>query len=265
METRTDWRIVAISACAAFVLIGSAYALAAVQKTEPTPIEAPIVVGTPASADDSWKKTLTTVTDKPVGPQGEYLAPKELPPADAIAKEVLVNYIRLKNEGKATPDEMQLQVKNIIQRHVPTFELPTITVEQLTIDQGNDIVSYAGVLTGALSKSSTIKEHELKTFARSIGEKNAGGSPVLARDASIYRGIVSELKVMSVPQNVSKEHLAVLNSSNMLAHMTDLMATWDGDPLTALAYIDQFVETERDVQLSISALYRKLGVLAQKS
>jgi hypothetical protein len=265
METRTDWRIVAISACAAFVLIGSAYALAAVQSSEPAPIEAPIVVGTPTPADDSWRNTLTTVTTQPVGPQGEYLAPKELPPGEAMARELLESYVRLKESGQYTPSETQTAVQNIITRHAPTLTPPTYEAGALRTDPENDIVVYAGELTRILTQSTKIKEYELKTFARSIGELNTKGSPTLTNASTIYRTIETELAGMRVPSAVVNEHLAVLNSGAALGYTTSLMAGWNGDPIFALAYIDQFVEAERDVQLSISALYRKLGVIAQKS
>lgn len=264
METRADWRILAVPVAFSVLLIGGAFWFAQAAPS-PEPLTTTLETTADASGDTAWRETLGVLETERVTPEGEYRAPEELPPGDAMAQELLFTYVSLKRDGTLTPAKLQSAVEEIVARHAPTLDTRTYTADALLIDQGTDIIPYTGALTEALARSTAIKEYELKTFARSIGEKNTAGSLPLANAAALYRGIEGDLSTMRVPKSVVTEHLAVLNATAMLAYTTGLMAEWNGDPVFALAYIDQFVETERDVQLSISALYRKLGQIAQQS
>jgi hypothetical protein len=264
MPTDTNWRVIAVALVAAIGLIVGALVVSLGQE-----VEATVAVVEPgayeSAASSEWKEAIDAIAPKPATTLSEYVAPKELPVTDAMARELLASYLSYKQDGVLTASEKQAAVDAIIARNIKTIVPSKLyTDTDLTPSQTNDIIAYSGTLTEILARSTEIKEYELRTFSKSIGANDINGSPTLEKAATVYAGIEQSLQKLPVPNTVRTEHLALLNRTAELQHATELMATWTGDPTQALAYMDAFVKAERDVQLTMSALYRKLAQIAQK-
>lgn len=265
MPTTANWRVLAVALATAAVLIIAALFFA--ERAAATP--AIVVPTTPTvtdSADVSWKTDIESLVPAPASSLADYRAPKELPPTDAMGRELLAAYLAAKQDGVLTEAEKRDAVASVLSRNAPSvIKGPTYSEADLVLRPDGDIVAYAGTLTEILSRSTAIREYELKTFSKSVGERDRDGSPVLQRATAVYEGIARDLKLLPVPAVVLDEHLALVNHTVALAHATKLMAEWSGDPTLALAYIDAFLRAERDLRLSINMLYRTLAQVAQQT
>ena len=261
MRITREVQILGGSVLAACMLVGGAYAA-----TRPTVSEriatAPALVTTPT--DTSWRASVDALLPQQPESLEEYRAPKELPPSEAIAQELIATYLSKAQYGVFTANDARETVETVLTRNTIRIEPSRIyRAEDLRISDTLSFLDYTGSLTKVMSRASQIEEHELKTFSRSVGEGNAQGSPALKRSADVYASIATDLAALTVPTAFAPEHLAALNAVTSLAHVTQLMSAWNGDPLYALAYIDAFVKTERESKLALGALYRKLAIRAK--
>ena len=265
MPTRTNWGIIAVAVAFALVAIGVALTTSYFSKSS-TDTGAPVATQSVKSADqEDWMSVLSQIATTSVDKNGNYVAPRELGKTEAITQEFVVAYLQLKNNDTLTTDEKNKKFQEIITREVqPVASTQAYTLTSLKTSQSVDLGTYADALTEALAKSTAVKEYELTTFARTVGSKRTTGTPALAEDATIYRGIERDLLAMQVPQQLAQEHLAVLQTVANLAQLNELMAKWSGDPIVGMSYLDAFFKADSKAMLVVNTLYTRLVALAQK-
>ena len=264
MEPQNSWRIIAASVFVALLFVGVAAVSA--QSTQTDKTASVVAVEAPAEDSGEWREALTALSPQTVTETGEYRAPRELPASEAISRELLTSYLTLKSDGKLTQAEQQAAIQQIIGRNITPVTAPErYSMNTIVVSETTTLEVYAGAVTRILSRSAEIKEYELTSFARAVGEGTSAGVPNLARAATTYRGMETALATLPVPPTVASEHLAVLESIASIAYVTDLMARWNGDPLVALSFVDAFAASERDVQLSLNGLYRTIRSVAERS
>lgn len=266
METRTNWVIVLVASSFAVLVIGIAAVAASYQPTPAAvaPLTAEQGTTPQAPASDDWRAAVSSLAPQSEGPDGEYRAPKELGATDAIFRELMASYFESTTDGNLTVEERDAAVAEVLQRNIQAVVAPTMyTLADVSVDPSGSIQTYAGQFTEALARSTQIKEYELTSFARTVGQGNARGTVSLQDAAAIYKGIEKELASMSVPGAVAQEHLAVLKSITQIAYVTSLLGSWSGEPTQALSFIDAFVRAERDVQLTLYNAYRKMSSVVE--
>ncbi len=183
-----------------------------------------------------------------------------------MSQELIAAYLGSAATGELSPGERDEIVNRILERNIqPVVVSRTYTEANLVTVPSGDLVAYAGELTEALAQSTKVEQHELTLFGRAVGQTNARGTPELEAAATVYREIENALARMRVPSIVAKEHLAVLQSVTQMSHVVYLMGTWNGEPTLGLSYINAFLEAERDVQVSLYDIYRRMSTLVQQS
>ncbi len=264
METRTQWGMVAVAGV--FVLLIIAGAVSTVYFKTDIGTIAPVAFenSQTSTASGDWMSILSEIATTTLDAEGNYIAPQELPPTERVSREVLAAYLSLKADGTLSEAEKNEAISEIIARNITPINIRSpYLASSLKISDTADIGVYAGALTRSLSRSAMVKEYELTTFSKTIGQKNYAGTPALASAAEIYKGIEKDLQAMTVPRVVSQEHLALLNAVASLSNATKLLSTWSGDPLMGLSYADAFVQADNETASALTALYDKLGEIGE--
>ncbi|MBU6310724.1 hypothetical protein KGO06_02190 [Patescibacteria group bacterium] len=260
MHLRKEALILGGAAVIACGLVAGAYA-----STRPSNSSygiSPVRIELPEHA--AWKASIEAIVPKTPQSLAEYRAPQELSTGDAIAQELVAGYLSKKQSGTFSENDAREIAAAVIARNPIVIEPSRMyRMQDIRTDAQVSFLDYTGELTNVVSRSSQIDEHELKTFARSVGEDNRRGSPALLKSANLYASIVLDLAALRVPEAYVTEHLALVNSISSLQHVTQLMAEWNGDPLYSLAYIDAFLAAERESKLALGSLYRKLAIRAK--
>ncbi len=264
METRTQWGMVAVVGVFVLLIIAGALSTSYFKTDIGTIAPVAFEKSQTSTASGDWMSVLSEIATTTLDAEGNYLAPPELPPTERISREVLAAYLTLKADGSMSDTEKNEAISEIIARNItPINTRSPYLSSSLKISDTADVGDYAGALTRLLSRSTLVKEYELTTFSRTIGQKNYSGTPALASAAEVYKGIEKDLQTMTVPRVVSQEHLALLNAVTALANATKLLSTWSGDPLMGLTYADAFVQADNETASALTALYEKLGEIGK--
>lgn len=260
MHLRKEALILGGAAVIACGLVAGAYASTqADASTRNTPS-----VGTGLPETASWRVSVDAILPEQAKTLDEFRAAPELSTGDAIAQELIAGYLSKKQSGTFSDKDARATVETVLARNPIIIEPSNVyRAEDMRVNSRVSFLDYTGTLTKVLSRSSQISEHELKSFARSVGESNAKGSPALVKSSAIYGTILADLVALEVPDTFVAEHVVLVNAIAKLQHVTRLMSEWNGDPLYSLAYIDAFLAAERESKLALGSLYRKLAIRAK--
>lgn len=267
MPIRANWGIVAVACGFVVLAIGVAVGTAYYQKAPSTPTTITAdASGQNSYSDSDWKSTLATIATSTIDANGNFVAPVGLSPTEVLSQALLVKYLQINKDGNVTEEEKSAAIRDIITQNVkPITPNTTYTLGNIRTSKSAPLNTYAGALANALNKSRAVTEYELQTFSRTTGLDNYNGTPQLVAAGGIYRTIERDLTQMQVPSALANEHLALLQNVSMLAQATNLMGTWSGDPITALADMDAFIKADRATQVAITNLFSKINKLAKTS
>lgn len=204
----------------------------------------------------------TELTSKP-----SYEAPSSLPSTEALARELFVGYAENKRKlGALTSEDTDSVVTKALQDKADEFVVEnTYTINDLTLAQ-SDVGVYQVKLTDVLGESTSVREYELTVFARALN--TAGSSEALEKlkaTSLVYESIRDKLLEMPVPEDVAREHVALVNAVSRLSESVRRLSLWNGDPLDALALVDQFVGAEDRIAETVDALFTFTDLLANQS
>jgi hypothetical protein len=260
MPTRANWGIIVVASAFVLVLIGGAV-YAAYQSSHPSTVTTTSTVSDTTAGD--WQGALALIATT-TNANGEYIAPKELSPTEALSRELFVKYAQLKQSGASTAEQSKAIDSIVAQNAVVVKPTTVYTLGSIHTSTTLKVTDYDIAVTSILRRSTAIKEYELTTFSKTIGAVDTNGTPTLIQASTVYRSIEADLAKMSVPKTLANEHLALLQSVSSLADTTKLMGTWSGDPVTALVYIDAFTRADHATQVAVAAVYSKMVTLAKK-
>lgn len=192
-----------------------------------------------------------------------YVAPAALTPTEALSREIFAGYSEARLDG--TPDQAEIAsaVSSALTRNISELEpAPRYTIGDLASVEPDILLSvYEFDLLTAFQKMTTITEYELAVFTRAAQDRNVEDLQMLLGAAQVYKEVVSDLLNMPVPQDLGSAHLNVTNSLSELAHATDGLATWSGDPLDALVRVDAFALAENNFSRDVTILYQVINSL----
>lgn len=251
MESRKQWGMVFWAGFFALAAIGTALTTSYFEnRVQSTPV---IRAG---SDSGTWKAV------------SDYAASRNdqrAPSTDAISKDLYSNYLALASRGSFSSAELDGMVAAIVEKNTATPAIvPTITIQNLNLQQNTSLDTYEKLFSVILSTSSEAQKYELEIFTRTVGQNNASGTPTLTQNAELYARIAAALLIMETPPSIATEHLEVVKSIGALARVVDQMGRWKGDPIQALQIVDTFNKTERYVGASIDAWVTKITVLEKK-
>ena len=269
MNSRSQWGIIVSACVAAALIIGATlyFTVSSEPEKNTGALAAEAVSG--SDAEDrlgDWRRALEAIASTTASKIGDYRAPKELPKTQGVSQELVATYLALKSENKLGTEEASDSIQDLITRNIAKIEpKDTYTVSSLKTSSSVTLDSYAGSLGDAMQKSSAVREYELVTFARAVGLEITSGMPELKVAAGIYRSIERDLLNAPVPTAIAQQHLELLKAVAYLAHTTELMSAWSGDPLDGLAYIDGFVNAERRVRTALNSLFAAMVEFGKQS
>lgn len=260
MNSQREWGILALASVGALFFIG--LALYSTVGTSPRTTPDGLVSaetqesGLSPEREADWRRALETIASTSAKGFADYRAPKELPKTQGVSQELIATYFALKSENKLGTEEASDAIQDLITRNVATIEpRDSYTLGSLKTSSATSLDDYAGYLGDAMQKSSLVREYELVTFARTVGLEITTGTPELRVAANVYRSIERDLVALSVPTALGSAHLELVKSVAYLAHTTELMAGWTGDPIEGLAYVDAFVRAEKRTRTALNALF----------
>lgn len=209
-----------------------------------------------AAGTDPLQEGAVALSDK------DYEAPKALPPTEALAREFFTNYASARRDGSITQAEMNTAASGAIGGHIRQVEVPEVyTLPDLKVDGGATVEVYSETLGTTLLEANAVREHELSVFARAVNTGSEEELQKILASALIYRSILGDLLATEVPIAVAKEHLAVVNGISELSTATEALSEWSGDPLDALALVNNFAAAEANVSTHLKTLYTFIEVV----
>lgn len=218
---------------------------------------------------DDWRRTLIDagIVREPIeGEEENYTAPRGLSSSDALARELFVTYAELRENGKVDATEATLALSALAEKRVAQFKAPTVyATSNLTIKSAVSIFEYERQVSQALAAADVVREYELNVFARAMSENRATELARLGTTSRVYRDIVKALLLIPVTEQLSADHLALVNGVSELESATSLMSMWGGDPVDALVLVGRFVDAEEYFSVSVENIYTLIAALKKRS
>ena len=193
-----------------------------------------------------------------------YVAPTALTPTEALSRELFVGYAETRLDETVDQAEVASAVSDALSRNINELEpAPVYTISDIaSVEPDISLSVYEATLLTVFQKMTAITEYELTVFTRATeNNRNVEDLEILLNASKVYQGVVSDLLNMSVPQPLGSAHLNSLNSLSELAHATDGLATWSGDPLEGLARVDAFANAENNFSRDVTILYQIINTL----
>jgi hypothetical protein len=249
MKTRGSWGIVYVAIVFAVVAVGIATATYYFEKNQ----KSAAIVAAGKNLSD-WHGISDTISTTTTG--------GEAPSSEAVSQDLLDQYAELANQGTFTAEERDQMLSELVQKDVSVPAIvPNITLKDLNVQESASLDSYVQLLAVIIAQGGRVKEYELNVFARTVGNEVKTGTPELATDAALYEEIAAALLLMDTPPAVAPQHLEVVKSVGALAKATALLATWNGDPIEGLTYVDAFNKAEAYVTNSVNELFATVATL----
>lgn len=294
METRSSWGMVLLAVGFAVIAIGVAVGTMFFESNDrnETVIVAPRLGAEPRDTDNDgiadWTENVIGTdpgnrdTDGDGVSDGDELAKNSdptnygtapdsnfashaSPTSDRVSDDLFKGYLELTSKETFTNAEYEDVLKNAYDKNVTSLDLSrNISLANLTVSKDMSVAGYASLVSMILQQSAQVKEYEPVTFGRLIQAPNETGRMQLQNTAGLYKKIQRALILVQVPPALADEHLALVKGVGSLARAVELMGTWDGDYLDALAVSDAFKMSQDETYTSADALFSAVQDLLNK-
>jgi len=269
-----------------FILVGGAL-FARFQTMEIPDASAAIVVATPkeylVATDmdkdgiEDWEEALVGSNPKKPNERATSTPPEELFPEDTtitarFSKRFFGEFIQ-KSAGDAqmSDEEKQALITTSLGEVAELVKDTPFEKKDILISPQSDpeaLHRYGNLLVEALNHNTNGSENELLIFKRAIDSNSEEELALLDPIIAAYKGMVTDVRVVLVPEAMVSEHLALLNSLLAIYNSLTLMRNALEDPLPALARSQIYFETLEQMQTAIIGLgiqFKRAGVSFEKS
>jgi len=213
----------------------------------------------PVPTSQEWRSSLSKYTTIDPEIASSTYASSTMTMTDTFARAMFESYLRKRNEIDTSGSRV-----TFAQDYANAFRLSiepvAYTNADIHISKNITLSSYITALSEALGQSDGKQEHELAIFQRLITTPIDNDVVSLVEIASVYKYTETELIAVTVPEEVTKTHLALLNAvAGIHAHILD-MSTITQDPLRALAGFQSYTESVNSLRVAISVIQLQANV-----
>lgn len=164
-----------------------------------------------------------------------------------FAQTFISTYLNTKLYGGS----LENQVDTLTAIALPELSPPTQhTSTELTTTMnlsGNSIHTYGNISGGILKKNAPNVQNELGIILRAMYENNPAYIPDLLKTAEAYRKNAADLLTVTVPVDLQRRHVALINSFLLVARDIEAMSVVFDDPLTSLAGFKSYVTSSEEL------------------
>lgn len=190
---------------------------------------------------------------------------------EAFAKDFFTLYLVAKQSNggvELTSDQATVLADQAISQFLQT---PTQTAGAKSIADikvsgtGPDALRAFAISAEAVFKKymDTTITDEMQALQDAVLSGDTDALSKLSIAAQIYRNYATGLAALPVPQELAKDHLALINAMLLRSEVDDNFAAVNTDPLAAMLAVQQFGETESafwNAFSNIGALYASAGI-----
>lgn len=212
---------------------------------------------------DDWKKILVTLDGESaslLNPEGTSTYPNEGTQTDLLSKDLLAQYLILKQGGTEITSEQAIQIA----QNTLSFSEYTkgtgveYTKNDLKINPKTNkeiVQNYINTINQSLvNRSPKNLENELAILNRAVNlnqeEELSRLDPIIAG----YKGLIGDFLQISVPSDAVSIHLNLLNSmSDVLSNIEGMRQTFS-DPLRGFVATSQYKKHALDLSLAMKNL-----------
>jgi hypothetical protein len=179
---------------------------------------------------------------------------EQLTQTQLLTRDFISTYLKLKQTDQFTPETQVQLVDSFTEEALSranTDDALSYTVNEITILDVDDIIpisQYAQALENALGRnfSYSFFGQELILLKNILEKKDSRSIEVFGQTEKAYRNLADELLRVRVPREVAVDHVALINSSLVIAKSFSDIKNMQTDPLQALIGVKRY-DTESAV------------------
>ncbi|MBI5005400.1 MAG: hypothetical protein HZC03_02255 [Candidatus Lloydbacteria bacterium] len=163
-----------------------------------------------------------------------------------FTRDLISTYLKLKQSDQFTPDNQKKLVDAFVEEAASRKTEMTVHIaSELAIEESAGIISvsqYAQGIETAMRKSFTYSffGEELTVLRDIVQKKDSRSEAVFGEAEKAYRNFAALLLKMKVPRSIAKSHMALINSSLVIAQNFSDIQKLATDPLQALIGIKKY-------------------------
>ncbi len=205
----------------------------------------------------NWQEELVRLGLVSTSTDGVVVATTTYSIADVISQQFLDAYVSLKNSGRYTP-EVGAQVGKAIGSSVRAPSQFVMHGESELMKDGNTskdrALEYRADMREALVILISDARPEFESFGMYIETKNPERLRELQEAAERYESAEHTLLSVVVPQDATLIHLRIVNALGSYADSLKQLVLYADDPLSTLAVLRTYNDTEREMLYAFDAL-----------
>lgn len=218
---------------------------------------------------ENWKASLQTYSTLKNDSQGATAVSAvntDNTMTDTLVQELFMGYVQSKTKGQLSTNEARQEfAEEAATALLDSGEYSSYTASDIRVDTTGTLspINYIEEVAQSLAEHSIKNEHELVIFNRALETEDPNTVAKLRPIAEVYVNVRKDLEVTSVPTVFTEEHLALLQSVDMLAVSISGMQRVYEDPTSALVHFTSYQRAAvqlSDALTSIQTKARRQGV-----
>lgn len=163
---------------------------------------------------------------------------QDLTATDVLARDFFARYMELRQIGLSEDEVSRNEIINkTLQSGIKIPVAKVYTLKEIIVNPNSDSATmkiYENELDQILKSNSNHLRNEVVILKESIETENFDVLKEIDPIIASYKNIIKSLLKVRVPQNMTTEHLELLNSVSKMLLMSELIRKSDVDPLSGL-------------------------------
>ncbi|MAF59291.1 hypothetical protein CL631_00370 [bacterium] len=176
---------------------------------------------------------------------------------DKLSREFLEGYIDLKKRGYIGTGFEDRFIEDLFENNFSLDYEDKYNENELAIRDDSSRESaktYREDVESAIEKIFTIKEDELAAFAIFVENGDLKERQKLEESLTIYKEVLENLLLVSVPRDAVSVHLGLVNSFDFLSNTVSQMIGGSSDPIKSFTAVSGYQQSEADLKSAFSRL-----------
>ena len=180
-----------------------------------------------------------------------YKEDKTLSKTDILSRDTFTTYLELRKSGGLEEDQIvQRSLEQAIRENATIENEIKYSLEDLSVVPATQATrrTYRNQYDRAARSALAAQYDEVELLAQYLYNRDLYAFGLLETNQGLYESFIDSLLTMSVPEDIARVHLELLNNMSIAVTSLEGMRTVDEDPLNALIFSQKFSD-DRDIVL----------------
>ncbi|MEK7461452.1 MAG: hypothetical protein AAB586_00035 [Patescibacteria group bacterium] len=170
----------------------------------------------------------------------------ELSQTELIGRQLFSDYLELKSQGQATPDNIDSFAANLAEsiKNIDV-SIPKVNSKQIIVVPESEVslAAYSNTMTNIRNKYKNLVAIQARSGGDNLANTDSPAFSIFMNAAGkLYKAAADELLLVGVPTSLAPNHLDLINQYSENAVVMELVGNASKDPLQAYAALNIYIK-----------------------